>query len=319
MMLGAFIISLGLIFLPAATQAASYEDLMKQTENNLRAYLPSSAPSPAPITLPSPTIVSTATAPTLHSIPQPRHALAHPNNLFSAPDEKSTTALLSNERLQPHFLGIQKINNHLQVSYIFDHTHPSTNRNPSGKKFRPFTSEEQRAIRQILEQEVAQHIPVRFVQVQDAKQAYLRISSAELSPYQNRTSRELGYATLPNPVEAQLVINSNICRVSEPDCPLFKSTVRHEIGHVLGLRHPEETAGSWKHLPTVMHAMSGKHQNYTPHDIASLQKAYGTLQTGLPTQLSEPTPNAITPYAQTAASQSSVMLTLEALIRKVLQ
>lgn len=255
--------------------AQSYDELMQKTQSGMAAYLP--VPAPAPVSKPLP---AATPAPAVALRTAPAQAIAP-----RAPLKPARAPLVSGLRLSPAMHGVRKEGNRLIVRYTFETATPFiSSASSSEKDFRLLDATERAMVREVLERELPGKIPVQFEAVANPKDAYLRVMAADMSRSRRdngfATSQELGYATLPNPLGAQLVVGSGICAPLKRDCTLLRSTLRHEMGHVLGLPHAEDAQ-----TPSIMQAVSGRYTDYQPQDIAQLQQRYGTPGGTLPVAL----------------------------------
>ncbi len=263
---------------PAAI-AGGYEDLMQQTQAGMSAYIPTPKPV-ATVQMLAPQATPTVQA----SYSRPSAPITHATQPLSAP-------LLSGTRLNASMHGIRKSGNQLIVSYTFESATPLAQIKNSPSKPRTLNNAERNIVREVLERELPSKIPVQFELTMDVEKAYMRVMADDLAQGGSRLqSRMLGYATSPHPAGAQLVLDGQVCHPTKSDCDLLKGTARHEVGHILGLRHPEDAGTQWARFPSIMHATSTKYIEYQPQDIASLQQLYGTRNGTLPIAL-ETTPS----------------------------
>lgn len=275
------LIPLILLALPLAAQAESYDDLVSRTRSSYAEMMgdkgiPAATPaSPAPV------------LPAKLAPPERRTAYAQPVAALpvtAQPEPGEENPLLSGTRLQAGYHGIRKELGMLVVPYTFASATPVAKmRAMPDQKFRTLTEAEKKAVRDVLNNQLPRQVAIRFEEAGDPKKAYLRVMASDLASLDSPLSGQmLGYASYPNPRGGQLVIDEALCSPLKQDCTRLKAVVRHEIGHTLGLQHPQDAPAKWHRLPTIMQAHSQRYSDYQPNDIASLQKLYGTAQSALP-------------------------------------
>jgi len=280
-----------LIACPITLYAQSFEDLMQQTTQQVGNAIASphksdswmkagnAASTAEPVAEPSSSI----------SIPMTRinpMQTDHVEDTAAAPDLSRPSAqrnmvslpplvqsLMSGTRLSPSFHGIRKAGTALIVSYTFDSLDGFDGMHGESS-FRVLSAAERATVTRVMEQEIPMITTIRFEKALSPRNAYLRIAAADLSNYQAEAAHGVwGYANYPHPSGAKMVLHSELCHGVRQECHALQTTVRHELGHVMGLKHPDEAPNPYSGKDTSI--MSAYPKYYQTSDRHALAQLYG--------------------------------------------
>ncbi len=307
--------------------AQSYDDLVRQTQSALADYMQTGGRSPVQAAAASPPATQVASAkpvmPALvkPSLPTPSAYRSQPAAALASATPETRDPLISGFKIGDKFRGIRKEFGMIVVSYTFEEDKPLAPAGQGETEYRKLTEVERKTVADVLQNQLPRQVALRFEQASHPKDAYLRVVASDLSKNAGMPGeRMLGYASYPNPRGGQLVIDRNLCSPRKPDCELLKGVVRHEIGHTLGLQHPQDAEQKYHRLPSIMQATNLRYNDYQPHDIASLQALYGTAPGGQPLKADSAREIAEADNADKEALQKLPSLaSLSALLQQMLQ